>query len=278
MNERRKERKIDKKKLKRNKIAIVFVTCIVVIALVYGFYIFYNVVNSRIIRSSIQNMEELSLHDEKSILSGLEHRWTNVKGIAAEMRLAEYKSITELQKQLNVKAEMINCIEVNLITEEGKVFSSKLTVNEKDEDIFNLCEASSEKFAYRRDSQGTHADARKELLMVGAKIKPFTVEGNRFKYIVSYYSIDALKNELKIDSYNSKGYSSVIDLEGNYSKVDSGNKYYYCFQEEKSEKGTIYYNIRVFFKFNLPVIGDITTFKIEGRTNPFIGNDNRLTK
>ncbi len=100
---------------------------------------------------------------------------------------------------------------------------------------------------------------------------------------VTTTSLEIINNYFHENGYRTKGdcpegYMGAVDLEGNYSKVDSGNKYYYCFQEEKSEKGTIYYNIRVFFKFNLPVIGDITTFKIEGRTNPFIGNDNRLTK
>ena len=166
---------INKQKLKQNKIIITFITFIVLIALVYGFYTFYKVVNARIINSSIHNMEELSLHDKKSIISSLEHRWVNVKGIATEIRLLKLKNIEDMQNQLMIKAQTIDCIEVDLITDTGKVFSSRSEITEKDEDLLNLCESSADEFAYRRDNQATHADARKELLMVGAKIKQFTI-------------------------------------------------------------------------------------------------------
>ena len=51
-------------------------------------------------------------------------------------------------------------------------------------------------------------------------------------------------------------------------KVSSASKrYYWCFKKNKVN-GSSYYNIRIFFKFNLPVIGDIMTFHIDGTTVP----------
>ena len=101
-----------------------------------------------------------------------------------------------------------------------------------------------------------------------------------------------INNYLRQNSYQTQGkcpegWYGVISLEenesnnlNNYDIADGNTKYYYCFQEEtykKNESTTnVYYNIRLFYKFNLPIIGDITTFKVEGQTNAFIGNNQRI--
>ena len=101
-----------------------------------------------------------------------------------------------------------------------------------------------------------------------------------------------INNYLKQNGYQTQGkcpegWYGVISLEenesnnlNNYALADGDTKYYYCFQEETYQKNesttNVYYNIRLFYKFNLPVIGEITTFKVEGRTNAFIGNKERI--
>lgn len=78
-------------------------------------------------------------------------------------------------------------------------------------------------------------------------------------------------------SYNTKGtcpagYCGVDDLAYNKKVSYSKNKgkYYYCFRKEKmwgAENDAAYYDVVVFYKFNLPVIGDILTFEIDGKTS-----------
>ena len=60
----------------------------------------------------------------------------------------------------------------------------------------------------------------------------------------------------------------AYDKKVSYSS-DKG-KYYYCFKKEKmgsSYGDAAYYNVVVFYKFNLPVLGDILTFDIDGKTS-----------
>ena len=92
-----------------------------------------------------------------------------------------------------------------------------------------------------------------------------------------------INNFLKENGYKTTGNCPIdwwgaSDLEGNFQKVETGKKYYYCFHELDSQKKTIYYELRFFYKFNLPVLGDITTFKVDGTTHDFIGSSNRKTK
>ena len=70
---------------------------------------------------------------------------------------------------------------------------------------------------------------------------------------------------------------------GNYGAEDltsdslvstsSGGKYYYCVTKHIGAKTTHYYQLMLFYKFNLPVLGDFTTFDIIGSTNNIISKD-----
>ena len=58
------------------------------------------------------------------------------------------------------------------------------------------------------------------------------------------------------------------DMNGN--PVPTGNKAYYCISENSTDNDTVldknFYRVIVFFKIDLPVVGDLTTFRIKGET------------
>jgi len=71
-----------------------------------------------------------------------------------------------------------------------------------------------------------------------------------------------------------------------YEKVSAGKKYYYCFahgryKKHKEDGASVdyshYYKVQVFYKMDLPVLGDLFTFRVEGITaeifNPTCGNN-----
>lgn len=84
--------------------------------------------------------------------------------------------------------------------------------------------------------------------------------------------------ECQVDDYGVKDLNS-IDLE---KVTDSKEKYLYCLSDkvvtnENADK--IYYNIKLFYKFNLPFIGELFTFRITGETKPikYYSNEQRLS-
>lgn len=94
---------------------------------------------------------------------------------------------------------------------------------------------------------------------------------------ISETSLDILNNYVLAQGYKQKGSCDVgwigvnsIDKK-DYEKIESDNnkKYYYCFKKN-SNGDIVYYNIRFFYKFNLPVFGDIMTFRVNGRTKTII--------
>ena len=81
-------------------------------------------------------------------------------------------------------------------------------------------------------------------------------------------------------SYNANGHCELgwfgaKSLEGTVNSLesvtDNNAYYYYCVNKYSSHSiahsGRSYYKIKLFFKFDLPVLGQITTFNVDGQTN-----------
>ena len=102
------------------------------------------------------------------------------------------------------------------------------------------------------------------------------INSTTIRYINSY---------LRSSGYNTKGYcgkdvknvygiDSLDDKDITLTPAKKNVKYYYCIYkiDNKSNnfKRKANYGVILFFKFNLPVIGDITTFSVDGETKDII--------
>lgn len=101
---------------------------------------------------------------------------------------------------------------------------------------------------------------------------------------VNSNSIEIINNYLTYNSYKTKNNcpttggqwlgAANIKKGSKLEKVVEGKKYYYCVNkkvtnkaESKGYSSKMYYQVKIFFKFNLPIIGDISTFTVDGTTN-----------
>lgn len=122
--------------------------------------------------------------------------------------------------------------------------------------------------------------------------KAYSVK-NEFLSIVEKYdgvtpeSVGILDSYLNANSYRTKGKCPTNDeneiwygaplLDGSApEEANSNTSYYYCYNVQNISENQIYYNVIVFYRFNLPVIGEIATYKIKGRTNSIVGANNRI--
>lgn len=89
-------------------------------------------------------------------------------------------------------------------------------------------------------------------------------------------SIELINNYLKYYNYQTmgtceEGYYGVTNLNStSVSPVSDKNKYYYCIRKVNASSSTFHdrvnYEIVTFFKFNLPFVGDLFTFRVNGST------------
>ncbi len=95
------------------------------------------------------------------------------------------------------------------------------------------------------------------------------------KYESPQLFIDKVNKYLSNSSYSEKGFCESgevgINIDSTAVNKDLSKKYNYCLSY-KCVSGTcntgtkIRYNMKLFFKFNLPLLGDFATFKIKGQT------------
>ena len=87
-------------------------------------------------------------------------------------------------------------------------------------------------------------------------------------------SLSVINNYLDANGYRTSGecfddYMGIDNYESKASNVQSGKKYYYCYKENLMNNNNIdkkTYNVTLFYKFNLPFVGDLFIFKINGQT------------
>lgn len=89
-------------------------------------------------------------------------------------------------------------------------------------------------------------------------------------------TIDTVNGYLQTSGYKEmgvcpSGWYGISNLDSTKAEESSSNKkYYWCYTKIKgynnTSPGRAYYKIRMFFKFELPVIGRLLTFDVDGKT------------
>lgn len=109
---------------------------------------------------------------------------------------------------------------------------------------------------------------------------PGTLQSINAYLVASGYKVKGrCLNEKNVTWYGVSDLNFTSSL-GNGFGVSNNNKgYYYCISKYDANKNygnkitytvnnsNYYYKIRLFFKINLPVLGDVFTFNVDGRTN-----------
>ena len=100
-------------------------------------------------------------------------------------------------------------------------------------------------------------------------------------------SISIINNYLRYNSYGTMGTCDAesfgaTSLDSNSLVPTSDNtKYYYCIKKINTSNMTFpdraSYEIETFFKFNLPLLGDIFTFRVTGEKIDINGPDDDIT-
>lgn len=107
--------------------------------------------------------------------------------------------------------------------------------------------------------------------------KSYKIKNETLSIIEKYEGLtaDAVKiinNYMEYNNYRAKGkcengWLGVRDLSVFVPEnVVANREYYYCIKKNNVKNFKSYYELRTFFSFNLPIVGEFTTFKIDGTT------------
>lgn len=166
--------------------------------------------------SVVAFMEELSEHDRQNIQSELESSWDELSAIYTRTQASKYNSIQEVCARLNIE-QMTNTFDViYLVDSGGRTYSSTNVIqNSRGKRYMQPLLSGEEKFVMRYDDTDIQ-EAIKENLVYGIRCAPFRVNDVEFTGIIGFAKIDTIADRLKIDSFDGRGYTGIIDMTGNY--------------------------------------------------------------
>lgn len=116
---------------------------------------------------------------------------------------------------------------------------------------------------------------KNEVLSLIEKNEGFTDNGvkliNNYLTQSGYKTVGNCKQQSDAVVYGAKSIDSSTGVANSIEKAQPGAKYYYCFTKYTGYhsyfKTRAYYKITLFFHFDLPVLGDLYTFDVDGQTS-----------
>lgn len=209
------ERKTKKEKMGLKRIE--FLVAAAVIAIITFSVISMNLVRNRIIDFAVKNMEVLTEHDAFSVERNIQQYGGILDGIALEIRQAEKLDEQNCIQLLEKSRRLLGdpCVSLSFIADDDKILDSSLTVSE-DEKLAGICRGKNGNFAcYYEDNRSGDTETR-EVILIGRTFDAVSFNGHTYRYLAAKMEKGILQDFIKLDSYDSKGHTHIIDFQGNY--------------------------------------------------------------
>lgn len=193
--------------------AVAAAACAIVISI--GSFAAYNIITQRIMRMSLENLTELSKHNEEAMEKILEGKWDELNAIAEHISMQIVPNSEELLMRLSTTRAFFKCIALVLVSDTGATAGTNFVLG-KDDALLAACKWGESRFVRlvvspRATTQGHAID-----MVYGVRISPIKVDGIEYTYLVARTDIDSLQDGIKIDCYDGKGKIRIVDTDGSY--------------------------------------------------------------
>ena len=116
---------------------------------------------------------------------------------------------------------------------------------------------------------------KNEVLSLIEKNQGFTDNGviliNNYLSQSGYRTVGKCKTQSEVVVYGAKTIDPSVGASNAIEQAQPGKDYYYCFSKYTNYHSYFatraYYKINLFFHFDLPILGDLYTFDVEGQTS-----------
>ncbi|MBO5094196.1 MAG: response regulator [Lachnospiraceae bacterium] len=177
--------------------------------------------------NTLQVIRELSEHDQDRIQAHVERAWDSLVYMHGKLVSYDCGSIPELESYMNVECANSDFSELYMVAADGKVYTDKYMVYDPGSgsmnnriDLLPFFEGGKERVVVRFDDTVDKAGIGKECILYGVRLHDFYVDGTEMSALVGMCSLSSIREELVLDSFVkdgvSRGYSAVIDKDGNY--------------------------------------------------------------
>ena len=161
----------------------------IAVAVLLGAFFVARTVSQTVVRENVGIIAEISEHDKRGALNGLNVRYGVMEGIAESVRREKAGDVQTLQMILQDRLGSVpGAKELSLVDDDGKVYKNTGVIAYKAE-VDELCNEHTGRFAVRYNRQNAMNEMRRELLLIAVPVN-FSVGGVHFRYIVATMNIE----------------------------------------------------------------------------------------
>ncbi|MDE5878719.1 MAG: response regulator [Desulfovibrio sp.] len=179
-------------------------------------------------RNILFNVNEVAQHDKRALRTCIELFLDELSGVEKRLAAQGTGSLKELEAQLNLEAATTAFTRLFMLASDGRIFTDKFLIYkrgqesvEKRFDFLPVLDASDRpELVLRFDDNAETAGISSESILYALKLDNFSVDGLAMTTLVGCTDISFLQEHLIIEGFirngQSYGFSSVIDMNGNY--------------------------------------------------------------
>lgn len=202
-----------KKKVKVWYVLLILITPMILLAAVWAYI---GQLSSTTEASVFAFMEELSRHDMQNIQGEMDNSWEELGAIYTRIQSNQCQSIQEVCSRLNTEQMSNRFDDIYLVDSKGKTYASTNIIQDgSDKNYIKPVLSGEEEYVMRFDNVDI-LETYTESLIYGRRCDPFQVGGVEFIGIIGFSRISIMGERLKIDSFDGRGYTGIIDVSGNY--------------------------------------------------------------
>lgn len=203
-----------------NKPAILVMSLAFISICVTSVYFYVHQLENEFLSNTIFYMSEIAEHDMKSVDQEIEKQWERLETIGEKLRLEQYHNTVDVQKLINIEAEATGFKELVLIDENGLSYSSNYIIKDVKKNTWGAQFMKKRERFVQRSQDKENFVVLYSNLIYGVPIKPVTINGTTYIGIAGKYSIDTVKDSLKVSFFNGEGKAEVIAKDGTVITTD----------------------------------------------------------
>ena len=179
-------------------------------------------------RNILFNITEVAQHDKRALRASIELFLEELAGVEKRLAAQGTSSIRDLESQLNLEGATTAFTRLFMLAEDGRIFTDRFLIYDRERegagsrfDFLQLLEGSDRReLVLRFDDNDELAGITRESILYAIRLEDFSVDGLAMTALMGCTDITFLQQHLIIDGYvkdgKSFGFSSVIDMNGNY--------------------------------------------------------------
>lgn len=175
--------------------------------------IYVTQLNQTVNFNMLNTINELAQHDKKSMEAFIQSCWSDLEEITLRFEIYDCRTIPALETRISQECATSNFTHLYLIGDDGTVYTDDIENIDTQPDLLSCFAEGEKKFV-------TSWEDSEKYLLYGILLDNFEVEGKKMYALLGLSKISNIQKYINFDSFlkegNSRGYSSVIDMEGGF--------------------------------------------------------------